>query len=627
MLEWVSPYNHMATYDDIVKKRQDGTGQWLLNSDEYATWKSTKKRTLFCPGIPGAGKTILSSIVISDLHHKSDKFFGVGYLYCQDFGGNHERTPEKLLGSLLKQLSQQQQQQQRVPEAVQKLYNEYQRDGKKTGGRPSLDEMSQALESVAACYSKVFFVIDALDECGCRDMLLHHIFDLQARCGANVFATSRHVPAIAGEIERRGGAHGGFFSKLEIRANDKDIQTFLAHRMPQQLPLCARNDGDLQKKIGATILESVGGMFLLAQLYFNLLEDKLRKRDIEDALQAFQQWAPDRQSTSSGDYQEALGHAYDGTMRRIKSQKYGKVSLVMKVLGWIAHAERPLTETELLHALAIQTGTRKLNHLDDLYLIEDVVSVCAGLFIRDEESQLVRLVHATARAYFNQTESANQTEMRMQGSGRTAFVFPRNPQVDITMACATYLSFDVFGSGACQSNDELVKRLESHPFYSYAAHHWGHHARKAADCSDPPGTVVLDLLTCEAKVEAATQALMVDVSRLGGVWHSCASFPKRTTGLHLAALFGAEQVVTALMRRRDMVLNATNEYGSTLLSYAVEHGHAAAVDLILQKSGGRVTAGSDQSLLHLAIAGDTETWSECCSSTPTVTLRPDSPVP
>jgi hypothetical protein len=41
--------------------------EWLLDSDEFQTCLDTDKQTLFCPGIPGAGKTILSSIVVDYL--------------------------------------------------------------------------------------------------------------------------------------------------------------------------------------------------------------------------------------------------------------------------------------------------------------------------------------------------------------------------------------------------------------------------------------------------------------------------------------------------------------------------------------------------------------------------------
>ena len=64
ILDWLTPVDYGPQQTDNIRRRQPGTGQWLLDSAEYQTWLKTSKQTLFCPGIPGAGKTILTSIVI-----------------------------------------------------------------------------------------------------------------------------------------------------------------------------------------------------------------------------------------------------------------------------------------------------------------------------------------------------------------------------------------------------------------------------------------------------------------------------------------------------------------------------------------------------------------------------------
>src|SRR5436305_864300 len=65
--DWLSPIDYGTQQSDFISRRQEGTGQWLLNSDEFQQWTSQKKQTLFCPGIPGAGKTMISSIIVDHL--------------------------------------------------------------------------------------------------------------------------------------------------------------------------------------------------------------------------------------------------------------------------------------------------------------------------------------------------------------------------------------------------------------------------------------------------------------------------------------------------------------------------------------------------------------------------------
>jgi hypothetical protein len=54
-----------------------------FNRIQKLGWKP-KKQTLFCPEIPGAGKTILSSIVVDEIQTQSqnDKGIALAYLYC-----------------------------------------------------------------------------------------------------------------------------------------------------------------------------------------------------------------------------------------------------------------------------------------------------------------------------------------------------------------------------------------------------------------------------------------------------------------------------------------------------------------------------------------------------------------
>jgi hypothetical protein len=67
ILDWLTPVDYAHEQNDFISRRHEGTGQWLLDSVEYQAWLKTKKQTLFCPGIPGTGKTILTSIVVYDL--------------------------------------------------------------------------------------------------------------------------------------------------------------------------------------------------------------------------------------------------------------------------------------------------------------------------------------------------------------------------------------------------------------------------------------------------------------------------------------------------------------------------------------------------------------------------------
>ncbi|KAL1895475.1 hypothetical protein Sste5346_005283 [Sporothrix stenoceras] len=158
ILNWLTPIDYATQQNDFLNRRQTGTGTWLLDSAEFTGWVESRVQTLFCSGIPGAGKTILTSIVVDNLYTRfqNDPKVGIAYLYC-NYRRQNEQKADDLLTSLLKQLASNWP---FLPDTVISLYSSHRR--KKT--RPSLDEISRALQAVASLYSNVFIVVDALDD-------------------------------------------------------------------------------------------------------------------------------------------------------------------------------------------------------------------------------------------------------------------------------------------------------------------------------------------------------------------------------------------------------------------------------------------------------------------------------
>lgn len=249
VLDWLTPIEFGPQHSDILNRRQPGTGQWFLDSENCKIWLETHNQILFCPGIPGAGKTMLTSIVIGKLDQTfgSDQTVGISYVYC-NFRRKDEQRVDQLVASLLKQLARQQAS---LPEQVRSLYQKHGRNST----RPSLEELTGALQSVATMYQRVFVAIDALDECqtedDCRSRFLTAIFDLQAKTGASIFATSRINPDI--------GARFQGHLQQEIEATTEDVSAYLEGKMAH-FPNFIQHNLELQKDIWTAIIQSVGGM-------------------------------------------------------------------------------------------------------------------------------------------------------------------------------------------------------------------------------------------------------------------------------------------------------------------------------------------------------------------------------
>ncbi|KAI8947485.1 hypothetical protein F4801DRAFT_592525 [Xylaria longipes] len=173
ILNWITPIHYTTQQRDFINRHQAGTGKWLLDSVEFQAWTENDNQTLFCPGIPGAGKTILTSIIVDNLHtpFENNPNVGIAYLYC-NFRRADDQKAEDLLASVLKQLAQKRNP---LPD---------------TAENPSFNEILSTIRSIAAIYWRVFIVVDALNECPAYKITYPAI------CTINIFVTSRFIREI-----------------------------------------------------------------------------------------------------------------------------------------------------------------------------------------------------------------------------------------------------------------------------------------------------------------------------------------------------------------------------------------------------------------------------------------------
>ena len=65
ILTWLSPLEPRLRHSDIGSRRVGNVGDWLLQTEEFRSWKSgdgessSQKATIFCSGNPGVGKTYM----------------------------------------------------------------------------------------------------------------------------------------------------------------------------------------------------------------------------------------------------------------------------------------------------------------------------------------------------------------------------------------------------------------------------------------------------------------------------------------------------------------------------------------------------------------------------------------
>ncbi|KAJ7278171.1 ankyrin repeat domain-containing protein [Mycena rebaudengoi] len=379
IIEWMSLLNFFLRHDDISRARQAGTGGWLLKDTRFKDWASRAGSTLWCYGMPGAGKTVLSSTIVDYLRDKYPSNVGIACAYL-----NHKekvlQSPENILAGLWRQLIFGRPILSGSP--AHTLYHKHH----EKGTRPSVDEMHTLLSSEVAGYSKVYFVIDALDEYPehQRHILLKHLAELMPK--VNLLLTSR--PHITPEM---------FFpntSALKIRATEEDICRYLDAQIQNSFRLSkyVQSRPELRQEIENKIIGNVDGMFLLAKLHIDSLTIKNTVKAVREALE---------------NLPKDLEHTYNEAMDRIEAQSQDDRNIARRVLIWIANAKRPLSVAELREAIAIEPGTKTLDR-DGLLDPDIFLSVCAGLIVINHADGSVRFIHYTTQDYMDRVQTSCQ---------------------------------------------------------------------------------------------------------------------------------------------------------------------------------------------------------------------------
>ncbi|KAM0799116.1 ankyrin repeat-containing domain protein [Usnea florida] len=528
IISWISPLNFPSKHQDIFAKHQKGTGSWLFNDPKFLAWKTGKERILWCPGVPGAGKTVITSMVVDHLNTTSkEPDVAVVGIYCDYNEFNQQSTP-KYIASLLVQLLQKRS---FIPREVEKAFEIH-------GSRqsyPTLPEYIELLKMQMDSLTRVYIIIDALDECtqtnGVRDELFEGVTMLP-EC-VSIMITSRYIPDLEILLENA--------LRLDIRAHDEDVHIHVVSRLKAEKHWARRIrlDSGLQSKIAKSIVERTHGMFLLAQLHVSSIVRKHSRKEVEKGLM---------------ELPVELDSTYEQILKRINNQGEEDEELARGVLSWLTFAHRPLTFTMLQQALAITPGDSTFDE-DAIIHEESLLSVCAGLVVIDKETEIIRFVHYTAQEYFSRVRKS---------------AFPSSP-LNVVLTCLTFLLFE-------QATKEEMPSL-----YTYAADHWGHHARDSPE-TDSLVDMIIDFLDVGPKREQCVDHMSASPSV------ARASLPIRD--VHLAAKFDLEMTMSRLLERPRIDVNVQDSEGKTPLYYSAGAEHGAVAKRLMKRSDIQVDLSS-----------------------------------
>ena len=254
------------------------------------------------------------------------------------------------------------------------------------------------------------------------------------------------------------------------------------------------------------------------------------------------------------------GDGYAATLARIGAQKGSRSRLGIEALMWVSNSERPLSASELCHALGVKIGSADLD-LENVPEIRTILGCSLGLITVEVYTSTVRLVHLTLQEYLSGNPSLFQ-----------------NPHSMIAEVCLTYLNFRC----VLELQPTLSSAPPTLPLVGYASRYWGKHIG-----SGRAESVILLALQLLVGFENHISSRLLWPHDHSGIYLvygvSKGGSPKGFTGLHMAASLGIVDIVAPLLVMRDWNINARDILGRTALSVAAVRGHEVVVKLLFER--------------------------------------------
>lgn len=165
VLKWLAAPDTSTNANHARNLRHEGTGSWILKNSIFQDWKLGLHKHLWLHGIPGCGKTVISTVLLDHLSHDDGQ---ITLRFFFDFNEPGKQTTDGMLRSFASQLSQ------GGFDSLALIESEFRahQDGK---NQPTTETLQDLVRSVLAVHEKATIVVDALDESTTRNRVLSWI--------------------------------------------------------------------------------------------------------------------------------------------------------------------------------------------------------------------------------------------------------------------------------------------------------------------------------------------------------------------------------------------------------------------------------------------------------------------
>ena len=394
LMAWVCPY-HIDPFDNYsaaLKRRQPGTGSWLVTSDDFNTWLQCDHGLFWLRGLPGCGKTVLTSTVVEHIQRSLvPKNIGVALAYFYiDYRDPAKQGLDCCLATIVRQMIDQNLQ------GIKQLEELREQKQRSFSRNLTAGEYIGIIKMLADMQTKVYIVIDALDEAPDPEPFVDAFSQLSSReCGTPIvmLVSSRNSTNLENLLMP-------VATKKVLVSSDEndDVRQFITTEVDKRFTSKKLNvpNGELIDLTKSKLIARADGLFQQANLLVDFVFAGNTSRSVRKALT---------------ELPNGLEETYETILRRTTSQNRRHLSEIKRSLQWLSGSFLPLTPKMLVEAAAIDPDDLDLDTeacMDEL----DLIGMLSSLVLVDWNTTppIVSLAHQTVHEYL-QSQSILQSDM------------------------------------------------------------------------------------------------------------------------------------------------------------------------------------------------------------------------
>ena len=250
--------NPQEIFQTNLRLRHPTTGFWLIENDKFTSWLRGSDNHLWLSGIPGAGKTVLSSLVIQRCLDQASQQRAVAFFYC-DYRDKKSQDMVNVLGTLASQLARQNEQCFQLLQA----YASTLKPTSQLPRNPEVEELIKLFKEMANAFEDVRIIVDGLDECGDGDGAADVSRTLKSLVNGHDIISLCCISR--DEMDIREAFPQSFCNHIEIAAHSRDLEHYVRSEIEERTRTrrLRVKSNNLKDEIINQLVKRANGMYVL----------------------------------------------------------------------------------------------------------------------------------------------------------------------------------------------------------------------------------------------------------------------------------------------------------------------------------------------------------------------------